>query len=190
MCRHRYRTAQLKDPPLLCSKTTKSPLEEVQDTPARCNILAHTQLHECTVYLHRYTSKPIVVPQVGRDESSLPHGLKSNPLNIPEKEEASCYLSSRPRVTPYAHHYGGSAHSRHEYTGIASAIRHGWVLMKMKLIHVFLKQVHWGKKNIPQAKLPHTFQWVVLKVGLVQSETRMRVWRGFIIMLVRYLGRK
>ncbi|NP_001034154.1 laminin subunit alpha-4 precursor [Danio rerio] len=62
--------------------------------------------------------------KVGRDESGLPHGLKSNPLNIPEKEEASCYLSSRPRATPHANHYGGSAHSRHEYTGIASAIKH------------------------------------------------------------------
>uniref|UniRef100_A0A673KDQ8 Laminin, alpha 4 n=1 Tax=Sinocyclocheilus rhinocerous TaxID=307959 RepID=A0A673KDQ8_9TELE len=58
--------------------------------------------------------------KVGRDESSLPHGLKNNPLDAPETEAASCYLSSRPRVTRHAHHYGGFAHSRHEYTGIAS----------------------------------------------------------------------
>uniref|UniRef100_A0A671QMW5 Laminin, alpha 4 n=1 Tax=Sinocyclocheilus anshuiensis TaxID=1608454 RepID=A0A671QMW5_9TELE len=57
--------------------------------------------------------------KVGRDESSLPHGLKNNPLDAPETEVASCYLSSRPRVTRHAHHYGGFAHSRHEYTGIA-----------------------------------------------------------------------
>uniref|UniRef100_A0A672QHZ7 Laminin, alpha 4 n=1 Tax=Sinocyclocheilus grahami TaxID=75366 RepID=A0A672QHZ7_SINGR len=61
--------------------------------------------------------------KVGRDESSLPHGLKNNPLDAPETEAASCYLSSRPRVTRHAHHYGGFAHSRHEYTGIASVIR-------------------------------------------------------------------
>uniref|UniRef100_A0A671QHU2 Laminin, alpha 4 n=1 Tax=Sinocyclocheilus anshuiensis TaxID=1608454 RepID=A0A671QHU2_9TELE len=58
--------------------------------------------------------------KVGRDESSLPHGLKNNPLDAPETEVASCYLSSRPRVTRHAHHYGGFAHSRHEYTGIAN----------------------------------------------------------------------
>ncbi|XP_051732085.1 laminin subunit alpha-4 [Ctenopharyngodon idella] len=61
--------------------------------------------------------------KVGRDESSLTHGLKSNPLDVPETEAASCYLSSRPRVTRHAYHYGGSAHSRHEYTGVASVIR-------------------------------------------------------------------
>uniref|UniRef100_A0A8C1TXX4 Laminin, alpha 4 n=1 Tax=Cyprinus carpio TaxID=7962 RepID=A0A8C1TXX4_CYPCA len=52
--------------------------------------------------------------KVGRDVSSLPHGLKNNPLDVPETEAASCYLSSRPRVTRHAHHYGGFAHSRHE----------------------------------------------------------------------------
>ncbi|XP_051952446.1 laminin subunit alpha-4 isoform X1 [Xyrauchen texanus] len=61
--------------------------------------------------------------KVGRDEPSLPQGLKSNPLDVPETEVASCYLSSRPRVTRYAHHYGGSAHSHHEYTSIAKSIR-------------------------------------------------------------------
>ncbi|XP_067273513.1 laminin subunit alpha-4 [Pseudorasbora parva] len=58
--------------------------------------------------------------KVGRDES---HGLKNNPLDVPETEAASCYLSSHPRVTRHAYHYGGSAHSRHEYTGVASVIR-------------------------------------------------------------------
>uniref|UniRef100_A0A8C1TSX0 Laminin, alpha 4 n=1 Tax=Cyprinus carpio TaxID=7962 RepID=A0A8C1TSX0_CYPCA len=53
----------------------------------------------------------------------LPHGLKNNPLDVPETEAASCYLSSRPRVTRHAHHYGGFAHSRHEYTGIAGVVR-------------------------------------------------------------------
>uniref|UniRef100_A0A8C1DQF7 Laminin, alpha 4 n=1 Tax=Cyprinus carpio carpio TaxID=630221 RepID=A0A8C1DQF7_CYPCA len=52
--------------------------------------------------------------KVGRDVSSLPHGLKNNPLDVPETEAASSYLSSRPRVTRHAHHYGGFAHSRHE----------------------------------------------------------------------------
>uniref|UniRef100_A0A8C1LK65 Laminin, alpha 4 n=1 Tax=Cyprinus carpio TaxID=7962 RepID=A0A8C1LK65_CYPCA len=53
----------------------------------------------------------------------LPHGLKNNPLDVPETEAASSYLSSRPRVTRHAHHYGGFAHSRHEYTGIAGVVR-------------------------------------------------------------------
>ncbi|XP_051954964.1 laminin subunit alpha-4-like isoform X1 [Xyrauchen texanus] len=61
--------------------------------------------------------------KVGRNEPSLPHSLKSNPLDVPETEDASCYLSSRPRVTHNAHYYGGFAHSHHEYTGIANAIR-------------------------------------------------------------------
>uniref|UniRef100_A0A8C1DQC6 Laminin, alpha 4 n=1 Tax=Cyprinus carpio carpio TaxID=630221 RepID=A0A8C1DQC6_CYPCA len=61
--------------------------------------------------------------KVGRDVSSLPHGLKNNPLDVPETEAASSYLSSRPRVTRHAHHYGGFAHSRHEYTGIAGVVR-------------------------------------------------------------------
>uniref|UniRef100_A0A8C2EAR9 Laminin, alpha 4 n=1 Tax=Cyprinus carpio TaxID=7962 RepID=A0A8C2EAR9_CYPCA len=52
--------------------------------------------------------------KVGRDVSSLPHGVKNNPLDVPETEAASCYLSSRPRVTRHSHHYGGFAHSRHE----------------------------------------------------------------------------
>uniref|UniRef100_A0A8C1U5A7 Laminin, alpha 4 n=1 Tax=Cyprinus carpio TaxID=7962 RepID=A0A8C1U5A7_CYPCA len=56
--------------------------------------------------------------KVGRDESSLPHGLKSYPLDVLETEAASCYLSSRPRVTHHAHHYSGFAHSRQEYSGI------------------------------------------------------------------------
>ncbi|KAG1933974.1 laminin subunit alpha-5 [Pimephales promelas] len=58
--------------------------------------------------------------KVGRDESSLPLG---NPLDVPETETAPCYLSSHPRVTRHAHRYGGSAHSRQEYTGVASVIR-------------------------------------------------------------------
>uniref|UniRef100_A0A8C2HDX0 Laminin, alpha 4 n=1 Tax=Cyprinus carpio TaxID=7962 RepID=A0A8C2HDX0_CYPCA len=57
------------------------------------------------------------------DVSSLPHGVKNNPLDVPETEAASCYLSSRPRVTRHSHHYGGFAHSRHEYTGIAGVVR-------------------------------------------------------------------
>ncbi|XP_077076325.1 laminin subunit alpha-4 isoform X1 [Siphateles boraxobius] len=61
--------------------------------------------------------------KVGRDESSLLHGLKSNPLDVPETEAAPCYLSSHPRVTRHVYRYGGSAHSRHEYTGVASVIR-------------------------------------------------------------------
>uniref|UniRef100_A0A8C1LBG9 Laminin, alpha 4 n=1 Tax=Cyprinus carpio TaxID=7962 RepID=A0A8C1LBG9_CYPCA len=52
--------------------------------------------------------------KVGRDESSLPHGLKSYPLDVLETEAASCYLSSRPRVTHHAHHYSGFAHSRQD----------------------------------------------------------------------------
>ncbi|KAI7799330.1 Laminin [Triplophysa rosa] len=60
--------------------------------------------------------------KVGRDESSLLHGLLSKPLDAPETEHASCYLSSHPPVNNNGHHYGGSAHSRHEYTGVAKLI--------------------------------------------------------------------
>uniref|UniRef100_A0A8C1L927 Laminin, alpha 4 n=1 Tax=Cyprinus carpio TaxID=7962 RepID=A0A8C1L927_CYPCA len=51
------------------------------------------------------------------------HSRKSYPLDVLETEAASCYLSSRPRVTHHAHHYSGFAHSRQEYSGIASVIR-------------------------------------------------------------------
>uniref|UniRef100_A0A673KK89 Laminin, alpha 4 n=1 Tax=Sinocyclocheilus rhinocerous TaxID=307959 RepID=A0A673KK89_9TELE len=81
----------------------------LQDCP-----LERPPMLKYTVLLHCYTLKHTVVSQVGRDESSLPHGLKNNPLDAPETEAASCYLSSRPRVTRHAHHYGGFAHSRHE----------------------------------------------------------------------------
>uniref|UniRef100_A0A671QKS5 Laminin, alpha 4 n=1 Tax=Sinocyclocheilus anshuiensis TaxID=1608454 RepID=A0A671QKS5_9TELE len=82
----------------------------LQDCP-----LERPPMLKYTVLLHCYTLKHTVVSQVGRDESSLPHGLKNNPLDAPETEVASCYLSSRPRVTRHAHHYGGFAHSRHDY---------------------------------------------------------------------------
>uniref|UniRef100_A0A673KAY3 Laminin, alpha 4 n=1 Tax=Sinocyclocheilus rhinocerous TaxID=307959 RepID=A0A673KAY3_9TELE len=81
----------------------------LQDCP-----LERPPMLKYTVLLHCYTLKHTVVSQVGRDESSLPHGLKNNPLDAPETEAASCYLSSRPRVTRHAHHYGGFAHSRHD----------------------------------------------------------------------------
>ncbi|XP_030626950.1 laminin subunit alpha-4 [Chanos chanos] len=64
--------------------------------------------------------------KVGRDKSSVPHGLlalKSDPLDAPDTEVAPCYLSQRPRATRHAYHYGGTANSRHEYTNIAESIR-------------------------------------------------------------------
>ncbi|XP_065119786.1 laminin subunit alpha-4 isoform X1 [Paramisgurnus dabryanus] len=48
--------------------------------------------------------------KVRRDVSSLVRCSKRNPLEVPETELASC------------HHYGGFAHSRHEYTGVAKVI--------------------------------------------------------------------
>ncbi|XP_056620180.1 laminin subunit alpha-4 isoform X1 [Triplophysa dalaica] len=62
--------------------------------------------------------------KVGRDESSLVHGLLSKPLDAAETEHASCYLSSHPPVNNNGHLYGGSAHSRHEYTGVAKLIEY------------------------------------------------------------------
>ncbi|KAG9347438.1 hypothetical protein JZ751_005005 [Albula glossodonta] len=66
-------------------------------------------------------SKQANVRKVGRDKSSLPHGpagLKSDPLEAPETEVQPCYLSSKPRATHNAYHYGGNGNSRHEYMNI------------------------------------------------------------------------
>uniref|UniRef100_A0A3P9ABY1 Laminin, alpha 4 n=1 Tax=Esox lucius TaxID=8010 RepID=A0A3P9ABY1_ESOLU len=59
--------------------------------------------------------------KVGRDKSNLPQGLmglKSDGANPAETEETPCHLSPQPRATRNAHHYGGTANSRLEFTDI------------------------------------------------------------------------
>uniref|UniRef100_A0A4W5N3V4 Laminin subunit alpha 4 n=1 Tax=Hucho hucho TaxID=62062 RepID=A0A4W5N3V4_9TELE len=45
-------------------------------------------------------------------------GLNSDDQESGETEETPCYLSARPHATRHAHHYGGIANSRQEYTDI------------------------------------------------------------------------
>uniref|UniRef100_A0A674CS01 Laminin subunit alpha-4-like n=1 Tax=Salmo trutta TaxID=8032 RepID=A0A674CS01_SALTR len=45
-------------------------------------------------------------------------GLNSDDQEPGETEETPCYLSPRPRATRHAHHYGGTANSRQEFTDI------------------------------------------------------------------------
>ena len=63
--------------------------------------------------------------QVGRDESSHPQGmlgLKRDEEADPETEATPCSLSSRPRASPHAHRYGGTAHSRQEYSDLPRSL--------------------------------------------------------------------
>ncbi|KAJ8356009.1 hypothetical protein SKAU_G00188030 [Synaphobranchus kaupii] len=56
--------------------------------------------------------------KVSRDKSSVPQGLKIDPLEPPETEATPCYLSQKPLATHHAYHYGGTSNSRQEYTDI------------------------------------------------------------------------
>ncbi|XP_015210435.2 laminin subunit alpha-4 [Lepisosteus oculatus] len=63
-------------------------------------------------------SKKGKTKKVGRDKLSIPHdpiSLKISPEEHPGSEKTHCYLSSQPRATLHAHHYGGIANSRQEY---------------------------------------------------------------------------
>uniref|UniRef100_A0A6Q2WX12 Laminin, alpha 4 n=1 Tax=Esox lucius TaxID=8010 RepID=A0A6Q2WX12_ESOLU len=75
-----------------------------------------TSLQDCPV------ERPyILLAKVGRDKSNLPQGLmglKSDGANPAETEETPCHLSPQPRATRNAHHYGGTANSRLEFTDI------------------------------------------------------------------------
>uniref|UniRef100_A0A674D4D0 Laminin subunit alpha-4-like n=1 Tax=Salmo trutta TaxID=8032 RepID=A0A674D4D0_SALTR len=56
-----------------------------------------------------------------KDKSNQPQGLlglNSDDQEPGETEETPCYLSARPHATRHAHHYGGIANSRQEYTDI------------------------------------------------------------------------
>ncbi|XP_046877503.1 laminin subunit alpha-4 [Hypomesus transpacificus] len=95
-----------------------------------------TSLQECPVerppaaLLSKHsqsTSKPkhSQARKVGRDESSHPQsmlGLKRDEEADPEMEATPCYLSSRPRASLHAHRYGGTAHSRQEYTHLPPSL--------------------------------------------------------------------
>uniref|UniRef100_A0A8C7D9E1 Laminin subunit alpha-4 n=1 Tax=Oncorhynchus kisutch TaxID=8019 RepID=A0A8C7D9E1_ONCKI len=63
--------------------------------------------------------------KVGRDKSNLPKGLlglNSDDQEPGETEETPCYLTPRPRATRHAHHYGGTANSRQEFTDIPGSL--------------------------------------------------------------------
>uniref|UniRef100_A0A8C7WEV2 Laminin, alpha 4 n=1 Tax=Oncorhynchus mykiss TaxID=8022 RepID=A0A8C7WEV2_ONCMY len=63
--------------------------------------------------------------KVGRDKSNLPKGLlglNSDEQKPGETEDTPCYLSPRPRATRHAHHYGGTANSRQEFTDIPGSL--------------------------------------------------------------------
>ncbi|XP_071018932.1 laminin subunit alpha-4-like isoform X2 [Oncorhynchus clarkii lewisi] len=63
--------------------------------------------------------------KVGRDKSNLPKGLlglNSDDQKPGETEDTPCYLSPRPRATRHAHHYGGTANSRQEFTDISGSL--------------------------------------------------------------------
>uniref|UniRef100_A0AAZ3Q114 Laminin, alpha 4 n=1 Tax=Oncorhynchus tshawytscha TaxID=74940 RepID=A0AAZ3Q114_ONCTS len=49
-------------------------------------------------------------------------GLNSDDQEPGETEETPCYLSPRPRATRHAHHYGGTANSRQEFTDIPGSL--------------------------------------------------------------------
>ncbi|XP_071006455.1 laminin subunit alpha-4-like [Oncorhynchus clarkii lewisi] len=63
--------------------------------------------------------------KVGRDKINQPQGLlglNSDDQEPGETEETPCYLSARPHATRHAHHYGGIANSRQEYTDIPESL--------------------------------------------------------------------
>uniref|UniRef100_A0A674D4A9 Laminin subunit alpha-4-like n=1 Tax=Salmo trutta TaxID=8032 RepID=A0A674D4A9_SALTR len=60
-----------------------------------------------------------------QDKSNQPQGLlglNSDDQEPGETEETPCYLSARPHATRHAHHYGGIANSRQEYTDIPESL--------------------------------------------------------------------
>uniref|UniRef100_A0A674CSY2 Laminin subunit alpha-4-like n=1 Tax=Salmo trutta TaxID=8032 RepID=A0A674CSY2_SALTR len=83
-----------------------------------------TSLQDCPVKrpsaaLFSKQSKNSAKPK--KDKSNLPKGLlglNSDDQEPGETEETPCYLSPRPRATRHAHHYGGTANSRQEFTDI------------------------------------------------------------------------
>uniref|UniRef100_A0A674D0B3 Laminin subunit alpha-4-like n=1 Tax=Salmo trutta TaxID=8032 RepID=A0A674D0B3_SALTR len=74
---------------------------------------------------HSKNSKQGHIRKVGRDKSNQPQGLlglNSDDQEPGETEETPCYLSARPHATRHAHHYGGIANSRQEYTDIPESL--------------------------------------------------------------------
>ncbi|XP_071755332.2 laminin subunit alpha-4 [Centroberyx gerrardi] len=95
-----------------------------------------TSLQDCPVQrppaalLSKYrestsTPKQSQSRKVSRDMSSLPlglMGLKSDDQEPSEADVTPCYLSSSPRATRQAHHYGGIANSRQQYTDLPESL--------------------------------------------------------------------
>uniref|UniRef100_A0A8C7F7J2 Laminin subunit alpha-4 n=1 Tax=Oncorhynchus kisutch TaxID=8019 RepID=A0A8C7F7J2_ONCKI len=78
-----------------------------------------TSLQDCP------SSDFLCLSKVGRDKSNLPKGLlglNSDDQEPGETEETPCYLTPRPRATRHAHHYGGTANSRQEFTDIPGSL--------------------------------------------------------------------
>uniref|UniRef100_A0A674CUT2 Laminin subunit alpha-4-like n=1 Tax=Salmo trutta TaxID=8032 RepID=A0A674CUT2_SALTR len=90
-----------------------------------------TSLQDCPVKrpsaaLFSKQSKNSAKPKKGHTrKSNLPKGLlglNSDDQEPGETEETPCYLSPRPRATRHAHHYGGTANSRQEFTDIPGSL--------------------------------------------------------------------
>uniref|UniRef100_A0A8C7UKV0 Laminin, alpha 4 n=1 Tax=Oncorhynchus mykiss TaxID=8022 RepID=A0A8C7UKV0_ONCMY len=87
-----------------------------------------TSLQDCPVKrppaaLFLKQSKNSAKPK--QDKSNLPKGLlglNSDEQKPGETEDTPCYLSPRPRATRHAHHYGGTANSRQEFTDIPGSL--------------------------------------------------------------------
>ncbi|CAK6968191.1 laminin subunit alpha-4 [Scomber scombrus] len=70
-------------------------------------------------------AKQSLSDKAGRDKSSLPLGLmelKSDEQEPSELNRAPCYLSSHPRATRQAYHYGGIANSRQHYADFPQSL--------------------------------------------------------------------
>uniref|UniRef100_A0A8C7P832 Laminin, alpha 4 n=1 Tax=Oncorhynchus mykiss TaxID=8022 RepID=A0A8C7P832_ONCMY len=59
-------------------------------------------------------------------------GLNSDDQKPGETEETPCYLSARPHATRHAHHYGGIANSRQEYTDIPESLAESHFSLSLK----------------------------------------------------------
>uniref|UniRef100_A0A8C7VEU1 Laminin, alpha 4 n=1 Tax=Oncorhynchus mykiss TaxID=8022 RepID=A0A8C7VEU1_ONCMY len=73
--------------------------------------------------------------KVGRDKTNQPQGLlglNSDDQKPGETEETPCYLSARPHATRHAHHYGGIANSRQEYTDIPESLAESHFSLSLK----------------------------------------------------------
>uniref|UniRef100_A0A665WFS0 Laminin, alpha 4 n=1 Tax=Echeneis naucrates TaxID=173247 RepID=A0A665WFS0_ECHNA len=90
-----------------------------------------TSLQDCPVQrppaalLSRHRAKHGPPQKIISDRSTLPVDLKETKTDDQEPSEPnsdSCYISSSPRATPQAFHYGGIASSRQHYTNLPDSL--------------------------------------------------------------------